>query len=223
VYARRKAWKCGSDCSLRSRCRIYVASGRLPRRGGARHDAHLLRRSRDAATARHVSRAGRTLWAHDDSPAPARPRRARHGPGGYCRPSRNQGVLGQASTTLDTWSMKFAKDQAYKPGEPARRSCLAEAWRDSRGLRSLLSTALSPRMSSLKGSQRGILHRALPPSRGFLRCKASSAERTWALRRPQSDRASARGDDGATVATLVIKGSTKRTRRCRLPSFPLWC
>ena len=81
-----------------------------------------------------------------------------------CRPSVNQGMLGQASTTLDTRWINFTKDQVYKPGEPARQNRLAEAWRGSRGLRSLHSAALSPRMSSLKGSQRRILHRALPPS-----------------------------------------------------------
>jgi hypothetical protein len=98
-----------NSCSPRSRCRFYVTSGRFPRRGGAPHDAHLLRRSRDAVTARHVSRAGRTLWAHDDSPPSAGPRRAHHGPGGYCQPSKNQGVLGLASVTLETWRENFAK------------------------------------------------------------------------------------------------------------------
>jgi hypothetical protein len=188
-----------SNCSLRARGRLYVVSGQLPRRGGARHDAHLLRRSRDAAVALHVSRAGRTLWAHDDSPASAGPRRAHHGPGGYCQPSINQGMLGWASTTLDTRRVRFAKDQVYMPGELARQNGLARAWRGSKGSWSRYSAALSPGQPPLKGGQRKTLHRAFPPSRRFLRWKASSAARTWALRRPQSDRASARGDDGATV------------------------
>ena len=115
------------NCCRHSRGSLYITSERFPRRRGSHHDAHLLRRSRDAPTARHVSRAGRTLWAHDASPAPPGPRRARHGPGGYCQPSKNQGVLGQASITLNTRRVNLAKDQACKPGVPAGQNRLAEA------------------------------------------------------------------------------------------------
>jgi hypothetical protein len=169
VCARRKARKCGVTAARAAVAGFMSLQGSFQKRGGAPHDAHLLRRSRDAVTACHVSRAGRTLWAHDGSPAPAGPRRAHHGPGGYCQPSKNQGVLGLASVTLNTWRENFAKYQDYKPGEPARQNRLAGAWGGSwRPVEPLICCPLSreafPEGKSTQNPPQGVPAHARVPS-----------------------------------------------------------
>ena len=78
-------------CSLRE---SFISSGELLRCNvGGPHVCTRYRQGERgtlrAAIVLHVSWAGRTLWAHDASPASTRHKRAHHGPGGYCRLSGN--------------------------------------------------------------------------------------------------------------------------------------
>ena len=88
---------------------------------------------RKLTTNRRVSRAGRTFWTHDASTGPDGPRRARHGPGGYCRPSGIQGVQSPLSTALTRDRIdETAKDQAERFERPSRGKVSREDWRGQR-------------------------------------------------------------------------------------------
>lgn len=83
----------GVVTAVRTGAQLYASSGQLPRRGrgGTPHDARSTGETESPQTHHRstLSRAGRTFWTHDASSGPDGPRRARHGPGGYCRPSGN--------------------------------------------------------------------------------------------------------------------------------------
>ena len=155
--------------------------------------------------AEEVVAAGATAALHVSRPcqaslAPRRfafvhgPRRARRGPGGYCRHSGNQGTTGRPARAHKILWMIFAKDQAL------------QAWRASRGFSPREGFFSSPRILSL--GEGSLLDKASPtPPAILLRTKlkgsarlfasprllpheaisASAAERTRALRHVQSD------------------------------------
>ena len=70
-----------------------------------------------ADVARLASRSRQASLIHDASPPSTGLQRAHRGPGGYCRPSGNQGTTGRPATTLSTMA-KIYEGPGSKPDEP---------------------------------------------------------------------------------------------------------
>ena len=178
----------------------------LPGCGGSRH--YLVTTEKIvaswAAAALHVSRAKQASLGPRRFACVWELQRAHRGPGGYCRPSGNQGTMGRPATALDTLQRILLR---------TRRS----AWRASRGIfpsrgpplaGKLLSPGARPRHPR-EASSTSIPRRGAWPSRGFFKWKQAlhplqSAHGLCA--RYRVTRAPARDDDDAAASSLVIKG-----------------